>query len=64
MKTKLTDFDFIFAGYGFYKVIYTSPATRKQWTVKISDMPLIDATKNAENPKLKDLNLLKFICKS
>ena len=27
-------------------------------------MPLIDATKNEEEPKIKDLNILKRVCKS
>ena len=29
----------------------------------IDDMPLIDATKNADEPKRKDLNILKRKCK-
>lgn len=61
---KLSDFDFEFAGYGHYKVTYTSPATRKQFTATTSNMPLIDATKNADEPKIKDLNTLKSICKN
>jgi hypothetical protein len=61
---KLSDFDFRFAGYGHYKVTYTSPITRKQWTITTNDMPLIDATKNQDNPKKKDLIQLKELCKS
>lgn len=64
MKTTLRDFDFTFAGYGHYKVTYTSPATGKQWSATISDMELVDATKNSDNPKRKDLEMLKFICKN
>lgn len=64
MKTTLRDFDFTFAGYGHYKVTYTSPATGKQWSITTTDMELVDATKNSDNPKRKDLEMLKFICKN
>ena len=63
MKTKLSDFSFAPAGYGHYKVTYTSPTTGKQWTKITNDMPLIDATKNADEPKQKDLNELKRLLK-
>jgi len=63
MKTQITDFTFKFSGHGHYKVTYTSPVTYKFWTKIISDMPLIDATKNEDCPKLKDLNWLKKVCK-
>ena len=62
--TKLTDFKFTFAGYGHYKVTYTSPKTGKQWTITTDNMPLIDATKNSGTPKIKDLNVLKSMCKN
>jgi hypothetical protein len=64
MKTQLSDFRFEFAGYGHYNVTYTSPKTGKEWKVKTSNMPLIDATKNSEAPKRKDLDQLKAVCKS
>lgn len=64
MKTLLSHFAFQFAGHGHYKVTYTSPKTGKTWTVKTSNMPLIDATKNSEAPKRKDLNQLKSVCKA
>ena len=66
MKTRIqiTDFDFLQTGYGRYNVTYTSPVTSKQWTAVVRDMPLIDATKNADNPKLRDLEYLKSICKN
>lgn len=66
MKTtiQLSDFHFQFAGYGHYKVIYTSPKTGKQWTTTTNNMPLIDKTKNAEQPRIKDLIRLKNICKN
>lgn len=62
-KTTISDFRFEFAGYGHYKVTYTSPVTGKQWTAKTNDMPLIDATKNADEPKRRDLETLKRVCK-
>ena len=65
MKTKISisDFSFERSGYGHYIVTYTSPITGKSWTKVTSNMPLIDATKNAEQPKVKDLNELKSYCK-
>lgn len=63
-KTSIHDFSFMPAGYGHYKVTYTSPITGKKWTTTTSDMPLIDATKNSIDPKAKDLNSLKSICKN
>ena len=60
-KTTISDFRFEFAGYGHYKVTYTSPVTGKSWTAKTNDMPLIDATKNADDPKRCDLETLKRI---
>jgi hypothetical protein len=61
---KTSDFRFQPAGYGHYKVTYTSPVTGKEFTATISDMTLIDATKNAECPKKRDLQDLKRICKN
>lgn len=62
-KTTIYDFDFEIAGYGHYKVTYTSPVTGKKWTAKTNDMQLIDATKNADEPKRKGLEELKRVCK-
>jgi hypothetical protein len=64
MKTKLTDFEFKFSGYGIYKVTYTSPTTGKSWTATITDMTIIDDTKNSDTPTQKSLNQLKAICKT
>lgn len=66
MKTKIniSDFSFLPAGYGHYYVTYTSPTTGRQWTTVTANMPLIDATKNAEEPKRCDLEQLKRICKN
>jgi hypothetical protein len=60
---RISDFNFQFSGYGHYKVTYFSPVTGKSWTATTSNMPLIDATKNTENPKKVDLNALKKFCK-
>lgn len=61
MSTKINVADFTFspAGYGHCKVTYTSPKTGKKWALTIDDMSLIDATKNEENPKRKDLEALR-----
>ena len=66
MKTtiSITDFTFRCTGYGHYQVTYTSPNTGKEWTKTITDMPLIDATKNADEPKKRDLNALKSLIKN
>ncbi len=62
-KISLADFDFKFEDYGHYLVTYTSPATGYYWRYTTTNMPLIDATKNADQPKIKDLNHLKAECK-
>lgn len=64
MKTKITDFNFQIEGYGRYKVTYTSPSTGKQWSTIINDMTIIDATRNSDKPKQKDLDALKWRCKN
>ena len=63
-KTSINDFYFLFVGYGIYKVTYISPKTSKKYARIITDMQIIDLTKNEDNPKLKDLNTLKRICKT
>ena len=65
-KISISDFSFVFSGHGHYKVTYTSPVTGKKWTRTTNNMPLIDATKNADNheAKRKDLERLKFMCKN
>lgn len=62
-KTSIHDFLFLKTGSGSYKVTYISPKTGKQYSYNTTNMRLIDCTKNAENPKIKDLNLLKKLCK-
>lgn len=65
MKPSISIYDFSFSpsGFGHYRVTYTSPITGKSWWNITSNMPLIDATKNADSPKIKDLNILKRVCK-
>ena len=63
-KIRLSDFSFRFTGYGHYKVTYTSPVTGKEWSKTTDYMPLIDATKNEDDPMKKDLETLKRMCKS
>ena len=64
MKTLISDFTFIFSGYGHYKIVYSSPVTGKTWETKTSNMMLVDLTKNEEYPKQKDLEELKRVCKT
>lgn len=63
-KISVSDFSFSPSGYGHYKVTYTSPVTGKMWSTVTNNMPLIDATKNADEPKKSDLEALKFTCKN
>lgn len=65
MKAKISiyDFSFTLVGYGQYAVEYTSPVTGRKWSNHVTDMELIDATKNSDSPKIKDSNALKFVCK-
>jgi len=60
----ISDFSFSPSGFGHYRVTYTSPITGKKWWNTTSNMPLIDATKNADNPKKCDLTILKRVCKA
>lgn len=55
------DFDFVLVGYGRYKVTYTSESG-ESYTAVITDMTVIDATKNSDSPKVKDLKALKTLC--
>lgn len=62
-KIQITDFRFEYRGYGHYMVTYTSPVTGKKWHKLITFMPIIDATRNTEFPKRKDLKELKRMVK-
>lgn len=63
-KISISDFQFMFSGYGHYRVIYTSPLTGKTWSKTVNDMRLIDDTKNEDCPKKCRLNDLKKMCKA
>lgn len=63
-KTQLSDFNFRFSGYGRYIITYTSPKTGKTWSKMITDMTIIDDTRNADEPKQKDIDRLKKIVKN
>ena len=63
-KTELSDFDFRFVSAGHYYVYYTSPNTPTLWKALVTDMELIDTTKNAEYPKRCDLDHLKRVVKT
>ena len=58
----LYEFRFVPVGYGLYKVFYTDPRGIV-WTACVNDMTLIDATKNADIPKQKDLHYLLQVCR-
>ena len=63
-KISISDFSFSFSGYGHYRVTYTSPITGKSWSTVTNNMPLIDLTKNADEPKRCDLESLKYLVKN
>lgn len=54
----ITDFTFRYAGPGRYQVTYMDH-TGKNWTRIVSDMRLIEDTKNTDNPKRSRLEDLK-----
>ena len=49
-KNLYFSFSFRFAGFGQYVVTYTTPTRGDYWRARITDMSLIDETKNAEEP--------------
>lgn len=63
-KISIYDFCFYYISAGCYEVTYTSPATGRMWRARVLHMPLIDSTKNSEEPKRKDLEALKWYCKN
>ena len=58
----LSKFSFAFAGYGHYKVTYTT-GRGDYWRALINDMMSIDRTKNAEWAKEDDIKHLRNLCK-
>lgn len=62
-RVLLSDFRFEPSGHGHYKVTYTSRISGRSWSAVTNNMPLIDATKNADSPRIADLEALRSICK-
>lgn len=62
-KISITNFSFTKTGDGHYYVTYTSPNTGSSIGATITDMTIIDATKNEDFPKKKDLEHLKKMIK-
>lgn len=59
----LSNFTFQLAGSGHYKVTYTTSKRGDYWVATVNDMPLIDATKNAEWAKVSDIKALRNLVK-
>lgn len=59
----LIDFSFIRESAGHYYVQFTSRNTLNSWHALVTDMTLIDATRNAEHPRRDDLVRLRNYCK-
>lgn len=53
----LSKFTFYFRGYGHYLVTYTTERG-DYYKALVTDMTLIDATKNAEHAKIRDIKAL------
>lgn len=62
MNISISDFRFRICGYGFYDVTYYSPVSGKAYSGRTHDMPLIDATKHSDSPRVRDLIRLRRIC--
>ena len=56
----LSKFTFYFRGYGAYLVTYTTERG-DYYKALVTDMPLIDATKNAEHAKICDIKALRSV---
>ena len=63
-KISISDFSFSFSGYGHYRVTYTSLVTGKRLSTVTNIFFFFDATKNADEPKRCDLELLKYLVKN
>lgn len=59
----LSRFKFRFVGSGHYKVWYITPVRGDYWVAFVTDMTLIDATKNAEHAKVADIEHLRNVVK-
>lgn len=49
-RLNYSNFDFERIGFGAYKVTYTTPCRGDYWVARVDCMPLIDDTKNADEP--------------
>lgn len=58
----LSNFSFLLVGSGHYRVTYTT-WRGDFWRALITDMTIIDATKNAEWAKVADIKHLRYLCK-
>ena len=58
----LSQFSFSFTGYGHYKVTYTTKRG-DYYKATITDMETIDNTKNSDNPKQKDIKIVRDMIK-
>lgn len=56
----LHNFKFKLHGSGCYRVTYTTDNRGDYWVANINEMPLIDATLNAEWAKAKDIEHLRY----
>lgn len=63
-KIKKSDFKFLTCGFGVYWVCYFTPIKLKAYSCNVSDMELLDKTKNAQFPKTKDLRELRTYIKN
>lgn len=59
----LSAFTFHFLSAGHYKVTYKTPFRGDYWVCLITDMTLIDATKNADYAKGVDIKHLRDVVK-
>ena len=57
----LSQFTFSFRGKGAYMVSYTTPSRGDYWVAYVTDMPLIDATKNAEYATTTAIRQLRML---
>lgn len=55
----LHNFTFDYLSAGHYKVTYTTDKRGDYWIAIITDMTLIDSTKNADVAKIKDIAWLR-----
>lgn len=62
-RISVRDFEFRFLSYGLYRVTYTTPIRGLKYSNVISDMTIIDKTKNSDEPTQKDLIHLRQLCK-